>query len=85
MLMGMSRENLADRITRPLRGAFIVLAVLSAPAFVFGHVAMLLAVAGSWPLWAVAGYAVSFVIVLMGFASLLDNRREKQNCQQDLQ
>lgn len=69
-LVGMLK--LIDRTAKRLQWPFIVLAIASLPVFLFGVGYMFKLLFFTAPWWATLAVSVSWFIVLLGLASLLD-------------
>lgn len=73
----MNYTNPIDRFFFRIRGALVVVAVLSAPVFFLSYAMMLKWVLTTAPAWMGVAVIVSHVTVWIGLSALFDSLRER--------
>lgn len=77
----MENEHPLDRFGRRIRGPVTFLAALCLPICLFSYGWMVKTALETWPLWASIPAVLSHFTVMLGLASLIDSRQERQNRQ----
>ena len=76
----METLNPVDAVMAKHRRKLCLSALISLPIFTGVWFAMYYSLVGIWPAWALIGSGISFFIMALGVASLLDHQQQQKKC-----